>query len=532
MNSTLQDIESRIQEAKAALGAAQSGGDPALLAAAHNSLAHLQALHGEFTPALGNYLAGLEASRQAGRKNLECEAIKGVATLQHNLGNYQEAAKYFLRALTLERELGDLAGEAGVLGSLGQVYLEMGDYAGAAQLHRDALTIARETDDREGQARTLSHLGAAYRRLGRTVEAIAFHQQALEIVSELGQRQTQATVLENLGYAYVAQGNLAEALKLHAQALELQRALGNRPGEASALLHVGAAHLALGQTEAALKALYAALTIAEDLGTKRILLETHQTLSTALEAGGDPQRALQHLKIASELERGLFQEQQAQKTAALLAGFQMEKVRQEAEIERIKNTELAEALQAAQQAEAEKSRLLERTRQQAEELERLARQDPLTRLHNRRYLEENLEREFAASRRYNFALAVALLDIDNFKTINDTFSHQIGDDVLRLLAQILENPRRETDFVARYGGEEFALVFPQTDLDGALIACERLRTKIERFEWRSVHPNLRVTVSIGVSDDPLAPNHEKLLAQADEQLYAAKRSGKNRVRPE
>lgn len=532
MNSTLQGIESRIREAKTSLTEAQSGGDPAQLAAAHNALAHLQALHGEFTPSLGNYLAGLEAGRQAGRKSLECEAIKGVATLQHNLGNYQEAAKYFLRALALERDLGSRSGEAGALNSLGQVYLEMGDYAGAAQLHRDALNIARETQDRPLEAITLSRLGAAYGRLGRNPEAIAFHRQALEIVGNSGQRQTQATVLENLGYAYAAQGNPGEALKLHTQALELQRALGNRPGEANALLHVGAAQHTLGQTDDALNAMYAALAIAEELDTPKPLVSAHGALSTFLESLGDARGALQHLKIATELGRGLFQEQQAQKTAALLAGFQMEKVRQEAEFERVKNAELAEALQAAQEAEAEKSRLLERTRQQAEELERLARQDPLTRLHNRRYLEENLEREFAASRRYKFPLSVALLDIDNFKAINDTFSHATGDDVLRLLAQFLDNTRRETDFVARYGGEEFALVFPQTDLDGALIACERLRAKVERFEWHTVHPDLRVTVSIGLSDDPLAPNHEKLLALADEQLYAAKRTGKNRVRPE
>lgn len=539
MDTITLDTHSWLEEAQRALEAAQSGGDPALLGAAHNRLAQVQALQGEFTQALGNYLAGLEHSRQAGHKGLESETLAGVAALQQALGNYQEAAKYFLRALALERDGGERAGVARLLNCLGQVYLETGDPAGAAQLHREALEIARATHDRPGEALTLSHLGAAYGRLGRHPEAIGFHQQALEIAGELGQRQTQALVLGNLGAAYAAQGNLNEALRLHSQALELHRALGQRPGEAAALLHVGAALHGLGQREAALETLLAALRIAEELGAKRVLLETHQALSTAFEAGGDPARALGHLKVATDLERSLFKEQGLQRTAALLAGFQMEKVRQEAEFERIKNAALAEALekaraaeQAARQAEAEQTRLLERARQQAEELERLARQDPLTRLHNRRYLEENLEREFAASRRYHFPLAVALLDIDNFKRINDTFSHAIGDDVLRLLGQLLENSRRETDFVARYGGEEFALVFPQTDRAGARIACERLRVKIERFDWKSIHPDLYVTVSIGLSDDPEAANHEKLLALADEQLYAAKREGKNRVKPE
>jgi diguanylate cyclase (GGDEF)-like protein len=164
-------------------------------------------------------------------------------------------------------------------------------------------------------------------------------------------------------------------------------------------------------------------------------------------------------------------------------------------------------------------------------LERLARQDPLTRLYNRRYLEENLEREFAASKRYNFPLSIAMVDIDHFKEINDAFSHQIGDDVLRLVGQILESNCRGVDFAARYGGEEFVLVFPQTDLTGALVACERVRQRVESHNWSSIHPHLKVTISIGVSSDPTLPNHEKLLAAADEQLYAAKRAGRNRVFP-
>jgi len=146
-------------------------------------------------------------------------------------------------------------------------------------------------------------------------------------------------------------------------------------------------------------------------------------------------------------------------------------------------------------------------------------------------LEENLGREFAASKRYNFPLSIAIVDIDHFKQINDRFSHQVGDDVLRLVAQMLDSNCRGVDFAARYGGEEFALVFPQTDLRGALVACERLRQRVESYDWSTIHPQLKVTVSIGISSDPTLPDHEKLLA-ADEQLYAAKRAGRNRVFPQ
>ena len=503
-----------------------------------NALGHLHYFQGSFPRALEYYLEALEQSRKHQQKALEANALNGVGIVQYTLGNHQEATKYFLRSLALKRELGDRLSEAETLNSLGLVYLEIGDFSGAAQLYRESLALMQAQGDRQGQARVLSNLGTVFQRLGRLQEALDYHQQALALADQLGSPQVRAACLENLGRAHAALGHLETALGLFQASQGLYQESGNRLGALSALLQVGSLLSRMGQSTAAIQLLQQGLEQAALLGPQKLLLEYHQAIADVFEAQQKLELALYHLRRGLEIERRLHKEQQAQKTTALLAGFQVEKARQEAEIERLRNTELARAnrelalaIERLKEANAEKSRLLDKLRQQSAELERLARQDPLTRLNNRRYLEENLEREFAAAKRYKFPISVALVDIDHFKQINDTFSHQVGDDVLRIVGQILEASCRGVDFAARYGGEEFALVFPQTDLPGALIACERIRQRIEQHNWAALHPDLKVTVSIGVSSDPSLPNHEKLLAAADEQLYAAKRAGRNRVCP-
>ncbi|RFM24907.1 MAG: GGDEF domain-containing protein [Candidatus Thermochlorobacter aerophilum] len=165
-----------------------------------------------------------------------------------------------------------------------------------------------------------------------------------------------------------------------------------------------------------------------------------------------------------------------------------------------------------------------------EKLERQAKTDGLTGLYNRRYLDKTLESIFDDARRHNKALAVAISDIDFFKKINDRFSHQVGDEVLKAVAKIFQSSVRAKDIVARYGGEEFVCVFPETTLDEARALAEQVRHNVEHYNWREIHPELKVTLSIGLCADINYPNHEKMLSAADEKLYEAKHNGRNQVR--
>ena len=166
---------------------------------------------------------------------------------------------------------------------------------------------------------------------------------------------------------------------------------------------------------------------------------------------------------------------------------------------------------------------------QAKKLKEISIRDDLTKLYNRRYFNEYIEQTFANAKRYGFALSIMIGDIDNFKKINDTFSHAIGDEVLRCVGQLLKTHTRSGDVVARYGGEEFVIAFPETPIESAKLACEKIRFAIEVYPWHELNPDLRVTMSIGLAADSSVLEPKELLAFADEALYQAKYSGKNQV---
>ena len=165
-----------------------------------------------------------------------------------------------------------------------------------------------------------------------------------------------------------------------------------------------------------------------------------------------------------------------------------------------------------------------------EEIYRLTVQDGLTGLHNRRSLTEFLDRELSRAERHSRPLALALFDIDRFKSVNDGFGHLAGDTILRELAALLRPVVRKDELLARYGGEEFAMVLPETPVESAVKACERLRQTVAEHYFEYDGRPIPVTVSIGVAvNGPAADTPERLLRAADTKLYQAKAAGRNRV---
>ena len=173
----------------------------------------------------------------------------------------------------------------------------------------------------------------------------------------------------------------------------------------------------------------------------------------------------------------------------------------------------------------------ERLREQDQMLELLmteARTDVLTGLANRRAFEDELARRFEEWKRSERSLSVLLIDIDHFKRFNDQYGHDIGDGVLRGVAEVLTDTVRGIDLVARYGGEEFACVLPDTSLQNAVQAAERARMAVEKSAFVAQGRELHVTVSVGVAQALAGEKMEKLPRRADQAMYAAKEAGRNR----
>jgi diguanylate cyclase (GGDEF)-like protein len=160
----------------------------------------------------------------------------------------------------------------------------------------------------------------------------------------------------------------------------------------------------------------------------------------------------------------------------------------------------------------------------------MSRLDPLTRLFNRSHLEQGLIGDLKRSERFGTALSVIMIDIDCFKSINDSFGHLCGDQVIRQIASLLKETVRQIDLVGRYGGEEFCCILPETDAESACVLAERLRQTVEQAELGPEGHPLHVTISLGVAESGESCNTlETLIKAADDALYASKRSGRNKV---
>jgi two-component system cell cycle response regulator len=172
-----------------------------------------------------------------------------------------------------------------------------------------------------------------------------------------------------------------------------------------------------------------------------------------------------------------------------------------------------------------------RTATLVEESRRLATVDALTGLHNRRAFIEHARREVGRSQRHCDPLSMLLLDVDHFKSVNDTHGHAAGDRVLAAVGRMLSETNRRHDVSARWGGEEFVLLLSSTDAEGAAIVAERVRAAVEGLSIKTDAGELvRITASIGASTLLPTETLDALVDRADRAMYAAKTAGRNRVR--
>ena len=188
-----------------------------------------------------------------------------------------------------------------------------------------------------------------------------------------------------------------------------------------------------------------------------------------------------------------------------------------------KNTELQKTIKQLAASEEE-------IRKQNHELERLATRDPLTGSFNRRTFFERFEALFAHALRHNEPLCCIMTDIDHFKSVNDRYGHAVGDKVIKIVAEVLEVTTRGEDIVGRYGGEEFCVILPGLDRQEATAVAERLRTEIYESSASRFTSGLRFTASLGLSEiNSTTPDPAELVNQADQALYKAKQTGRNKV---
>jgi len=154
----------------------------------------------------------------------------------------------------------------------------------------------------------------------------------------------------------------------------------------------------------------------------------------------------------------------------------------------------------------------------------------MTRLYNHRYFQHRLDEELQRADRYESQVSLIILDVDHFKKFNDTYGHQQGDRVLKIVSRLIEKSIREVDIPARYGGEEFIVICPEKNAEGSMVPANRIKATIEQYDFRIKGKHVPITVSLGVSCYPdQAKNKKDLILKADTALYYSKDNGRNQA---
>jgi len=571
------DPQKAFDLAKNALISAEKNRDEPQQAMARSTIAEALFWLSEYEQAISEADSALKLYNKADDAYGKAVCYNTLGNVYHRLSNCDLALEYHLKSLHLRKELSDHSEEGYSLNNIGNIYLEIGDYANALEYYIDSLKISQDMKDTRGEAGCLNNIGNVYQRLEEYESALDYYHKCLSLMQEIHDKNIESSCYNNLGSLYHLNKDYEKALSYFFNSLEITRQLNDKWGEGLLMVNIGNVYLNLeeakkarqyfmdslslsesindleGQVEAllglgqlflkeqdgsnALVHLKQALEIVRGASYQESLYRIHELLTEAYELTNQNEMALQHCKKFIKIKDGFLKNEVTKKTRVFKIRYEAEQAQNEKEIYRLKNEVLSAAYErlrslnvSLREANEQKTQLLEQLRVQTHALEKQTREDALTGLYNRRYLDFLLAQEFERSKRYNNALSVAMADIDNFKRVNDSFSHQIGDEVLKKVAFIFKQNSRIIDTISRYGGEEFVFFFPETPLQKAILACEKIRKAIELFEWKKIHPKLHVTISIGVTSDISVQSHEKMISLADTKLYEAKQKGRNQVR--
>jgi diguanylate cyclase (GGDEF)-like protein len=506
----------------------------------------------ERDPARGAQVAreAIDLARATGDASGEAQGLYCLGRNLHSQGDYPAVIEAQNSALGLFRALGDAHGEARCCNLLGITHRQLSDYGRALEMYDAALKGFRDCDDRRWQARVISNIGNVEIQLGNHTAALDLFDQAMALRREIGDNEgvgfdlnnaavgriAKAAALRAGGDAQSCQIEAEHALRLLERALAIARQYGYKRLEAYCLQTMGEAYQAMARPDVALGMAAQFLQLAAESNDRWIEAHGQACVGELRFQTGDHRAALAQLGQALAAFESLGSRDEAARVLRILSqvhealdelGAALACVRKASAIEQALRTEEAESRARALAAR----RRLDQARLETERYRRLAMEDSLTGLANRRQLDERLATLLRESRKAGPVVTVALADVDHFKGINDRFSHAVGDEVLRCVGEVLRGHCRLGDLAGRYGGEEFMLVFRSLEMRPAAEICERVRRAVEAWDWKSIHPQLRVTLSMGLASSSSFDDAQGLLDAADHWLYEAKHHGRNQVQP-
>lgn len=435
------------------------------------------------------------------------QILSTLSFRKNDVGLYQEAAQHWLKVAEFSAEAGSVDFFIQALLGIGSILEIIREHAGALNFYKQAEMISNKSNSEMTCARLHFHIVACYISLKKYDKAekylaLCAENNSLEIVSEFA-----ALTHFYQAKIYRKSGEVKKAIiEIHKGREVSERGVETWSRNMIRLEH-GRCLIANNQADQAVVLLLSASVNITGLGFDFVEQKLNEALSDAYSQLEQFASALRHEKLAHQIELDLVGKIPVGKL----------------ECEYFAKLAKQQRLLLMQHTQLENKELKGQVEGHHDIVERLQQDvftDPLTDIYNRRWLDEELKNK-------SESFALLMIDADHFKSVNDNFSHQIGDHVLKRLASILSSEIRPIDSVTRFGGEEFVIILCETNEQQTASLAERIRYAVETAHWSDLLPSRPLTISIGGAIKWQGESAEKLLKRADSGLYAAKAKGRN-----
>ncbi|MBI9048736.1 MAG: GGDEF domain-containing protein [Anaerolineaceae bacterium] len=479
---------------------------------------------------LGDMQQALEYAEESMQYYIDLDQLLPQAEIYAHLGliydiynDRNSAIEYLVRGLEITKNNMYELTEGKILLYIGKAYLQMGNYRQSVHSILQARSIFKIFFQDDYEAIALINLADSYSMLNQSEKAFQSIYEALDIAMDGNYKVLQGEGFYRLGMMHL-QNNEFDIAKSH---LTYSQRIANKMVlkyiSIKANLGLGEILLYRYETKPALDLFKRCLEEAQELKIDQLLVEVHRNLSEIYELSHQYKRSLDHFKKFSDITNKMVNKHSHQKIQTIEVLYRTRSAKREAELTRNKNLTLEKEI-------VERKKVEEELRKSEKQYRTMASFDPLTRLFNRRHFFNLAEIEFERAKRYDHSLAVMMIDLDHFKSVNDCYGHLIGDEMLAFVANLCKRSLRKIDVIGRYGGEEFIVLLPQTNADQAMILAQRLCKTIQQSSMPCTKGQVNITVSIGVSVNSLSYERlETLFDLADQALYRAKENGRDQV---
>ena len=420
-----------------------------------------------------------------------------------------------------------------------------------------SLELTYETNDKSAISKSLNNMGNIHLSQGDFDRALEYYTRSLKIKQSIQDKFGTANSYNNIGIAYQGLHQPARALEYYQKSLQLMKEIYDKHGIASALYHSGILYFELQNLKKALSTLQEALQCAEQINDRNIVMSCYRTIAEIFSQKGEYYKAYKFYKLYAQTKDELISEESSK--AIIEMRVKYETKGKEREIELLKQNVALKAIESRRQTlfmiiitigfvffaitaffvynqlrlKAYSNKIIaeqnEKLKKAYKKVEELASIDSLTRLSNRRDILKKIRHEANRFDRNKKPFALIMGDIDDFKSVNDTYGHDAGDMVLQAIANFIKTNIRKQDTVGRWGGEEFLVLLPDTDLKGAKFIAEKLREGIFSHTIQYSNYDLKLTITFGVAVYKKLRDINECIKEADQALYLGKVRKKNCV---